>query len=247
MTWKEFSDLSKSVFVDVAIREFGIRGRPTNVSRVSILTGISRKEIKRQRDLLRQDPDIDSGKTTDATRVLSGWYQDPDFCDPGGTPLELAETGPAPSFAALLERYSGDVPPSALLKELMQGQAVERTPQGRLRAKRRYYMPVPLEPESILRAGAVIRDMGDTIRHNLNRKQDSPSRFEGRATNNRLTPKQAALFQEFIQSRGQAFLEEVDDWLTEHEPDDPPSAGTGVRVGIGLFAIEDDADEEKSS
>ena len=135
MTWKEFSDLSKSVFVDVAIREFGIRGRPTNVSRVSILTGISRKEIKRQRDLLRQDPDIDSGKTTDATRVLSGWYQDPDFCDPGGTPLELAETGPAPSFAALLERYSGDVPPSALLKELMQGQAVERTPQGRLRAR----------------------------------------------------------------------------------------------------------------
>ena len=68
--------------------------------------------------------------------------------------------------------------------------------------------------------------MGDTIRHNLNRKQDSPSRFEGRATDNRLTPKQAALFQEFIQSRGQAFLEEVDDWLTEHEPDDPPAAGT---------------------
>ena len=46
MTWKEFSDLSKSVFVSVATDEFGLRGRPTNISRVSILTGISyRAEI----------------------------------------------------------------------------------------------------------------------------------------------------------------------------------------------------------
>jgi hypothetical protein len=48
MTWREFSELSKSVFVSVATDEFGIRGRPTNISRVSILTGISRKEVKRQ-------------------------------------------------------------------------------------------------------------------------------------------------------------------------------------------------------
>ena len=45
MTWKEFSDISKSVFVEAATEEFGIDGRPTNVSRVSILTGISRKEV----------------------------------------------------------------------------------------------------------------------------------------------------------------------------------------------------------
>ena len=47
ITWKEFAELSKSVFVSVATDEFGIRGRPTNVSRVSILTGISRKEVNR--------------------------------------------------------------------------------------------------------------------------------------------------------------------------------------------------------
>jgi hypothetical protein len=50
--WREFSELSKSVFVHVATDEFSIRGRPTNVSRASLLTGISRKEVKRQHELL---------------------------------------------------------------------------------------------------------------------------------------------------------------------------------------------------
>ncbi len=245
MTWKEFSDLSKSVFVDVATSEFGIRGRPTNISRVSILTGISRKEVKRQRDLLQEDTDAAIRKTTDATRVLSGWYQDPEFRDASGNPLELEEEGPAPSFAALLDRYSGDVPPRALLKELMNGQAVVRTADGRLRAVSRYYMPVPLEPESILRAGSVIRDLGDNIRHNLYRKGSEPSLFEGRATNDHLSRDQAAQFREFIQERGQAFLEEVDDWLTRHEPEGEPAGQQPLRVGIGLFAIEQDTPKEK--
>ncbi len=72
MTWKGFSDISKSVFVEVASAEYGIDGRPTNVSRISILTGISRKEVKRQRDLLGSAELPVTRKTNDATRVLSG-------------------------------------------------------------------------------------------------------------------------------------------------------------------------------
>ncbi|MFQ5608658.1 MAG: DUF6502 family protein, partial [Woeseiaceae bacterium] len=32
--YREFSDLSKAAFVQVATESYGIRGRPTNVSRV---------------------------------------------------------------------------------------------------------------------------------------------------------------------------------------------------------------------
>ncbi len=39
VTWKEFADLARGVFVVTASEEFGIRGRPTNVSRVALLTG----------------------------------------------------------------------------------------------------------------------------------------------------------------------------------------------------------------
>jgi hypothetical protein len=57
MTWREFAEVSKSVFVAVASQDFGLNGRPTNVSRVSILTGVSRKEIARVRALLEQESD----------------------------------------------------------------------------------------------------------------------------------------------------------------------------------------------
>jgi len=92
-TWREFSELSKSVFVSVASDEFGIRGRPTNVSRVSTLTGISRKEVKRQRELLAEPATSASPKTTDATRPLSGWHQDPTYVGGDGKPLALSPEG----------------------------------------------------------------------------------------------------------------------------------------------------------
>ena len=71
MTWKEFAEVSKSVFVDVATREFGISGRPTNVSRVSILTGIGRKEVKRQRDLLAATVPVLPTKTRTRTLLIA--------------------------------------------------------------------------------------------------------------------------------------------------------------------------------
>lgn len=243
ITWREFSDLSKSVFVDVATSEYGIRGRPTNVSRVAVLTGIDRKEVRRQRDLLASETESVSRKTSDASRVLSGWHQDPAFVDEAGRPLELPEEGPVPSFDALSRRYSGDVPRQTLLKELVGGGTVVRTADGRLRAARRYHIPQPLEPESILRAGAVLKELGEALRHNLYRSEGDVPRFEGRASNDRMTAEQAALFREFIQVRGQEFLEEIDDWLSRHEPDDPPAPGKAVRLGVGLFAIEAKAGE----
>ena len=35
LTWREFAAIAKSVFVEVASREYGLRGRPTNISRVA--------------------------------------------------------------------------------------------------------------------------------------------------------------------------------------------------------------------
>ena len=54
VTYKEFALLCKSIFVEAAAADYGIRGRPTNVSRIAVLTGIDRKEVKRIRDLLQE-------------------------------------------------------------------------------------------------------------------------------------------------------------------------------------------------
>ena len=136
VTWKELAELLKSVYVQAATEEYGKHGRPTNASRVAILTGLSRREVKRVRDLL---VDADPGsleKINQASRVLSGWYQDPEFLNSQGKPQLLSVTGKG-GFKALLKRYAPDIPLTAMLNELKQARAVTETPTGRLRAKSR--------------------------------------------------------------------------------------------------------------
>ena len=53
VSYGTFAELTKWVYVDVALKEFGIPRRKQSTSRVSILTGLSRKEVMRVRRLSR--------------------------------------------------------------------------------------------------------------------------------------------------------------------------------------------------
>lgn len=245
MTWKEFSELSKSVFVEVASREFGIRRRPTNVSRVSILTGISRKEVKRQRLLLDAAEPPATTKTTDATRLLSGWHQDPDFLDGQGRPLPLARSGPSPSFADLFDRYGGDTPEQTLEKELRSANSIDTDADGRLVAKSRYHMPFAMTESNIRFFGTNLFDHATTLNNNFTAKEDAQRRIEGFAVDDQVDSDSADAFKQFIDERGQQFLEEVDDWLNRHQADSNSKTAIPIRLGVGLYAIDGPLPEGK--
>ncbi|MFQ5549243.1 MAG: DUF6502 family protein, partial [Woeseia sp.] len=40
--YREFAEISKAAFVDIATKDYGLRGRPTNISRVAVMTGLTR-------------------------------------------------------------------------------------------------------------------------------------------------------------------------------------------------------------
>jgi len=247
MTWREFADISKSVFVQVATSDYGIGGRPTNVSRTSILTGLTRREVKRQRELLADQLDESlTRKTNNATRVLARWHQDPDFSDGQGNARELAYEDGEHSFTELLRRYAGDIPPKAMLKELLTTGAVEEAPGGRLRAVHRYYMPAATDTETLRRAGEVLEDVGRTVNHNLGRGQDEPSRFEGRATALQVPRSAIPELQALLEDKGEDFLYMIDDWLAEQERQAGKEETDTVRLGIGLYFIQGTQTREES-
>lgn len=244
MTWKEFADLSKSVYVQVATDEFGIKGRPTNVSRASILTGVSRKEVKHQRDILANEEPVMREKTTDATRVLSGWHQDPLYLDSESRPRLLPENGPAPSFETLCDSYGGDIAVTTMLKELLKTKAVELTGDGRYRVVRRYYQPAVHDDETLRWAASLIRDLTETANNDVFLDDARVRRFCRKADNERIPLSAIPDFNSFLEQRGQAFLEEIDDWLTEHVAGDITAASDCARIGVGLFAIENRKHQE---
>lgn len=233
---REAADVLKALYVEVATSEFGLQGRPTNISRTALLTGLDRKEVRRIRSAPAESEVDAVGRQDRLSRVLSGWHQDAEF-SADGVPRRLPmSSASGPSFTRLAELYGGDVPVTALLKELKRTGAVVGD-DAALEARKRYYMPLAADADAVLRAGSVLADLGTTVVHNLTPARKAPARFEGRATN-RLIPSAAAQeFRDFVENRGQQFLEEVDAWLTAHqsaagEPED------AVRLGVGLYWIE---------
>jgi len=240
MNWRDVADVCKSVYVDVATREFGVRGRPTNGSRVSIMTGLTRRDVSRiRKDLEGQAPGSVSSVNR-ATRVLSGWFQDEDFRADSGEPMLLPEAGEGASFESLCKRYCPDAPHTTMLKELQHVGAVVRNDQGLLEARSRVYIPVLADPAQMLRSGDVLKDLGDTVSYNLHRNPSDPSRFERRATNTRIPDKAVPEFRAYIEAEGQAFLERVDAWLTAHEAE---GSAKSRRLGFGGYWIEEENED----
>ena len=242
MSWREFAEISRAVFVDVASAEYGLKGRQTNLSRVAILTGIGRREVARLRKLGTAEAPRLPNRTSDATRLLSGWHQDREFMSPGGRPLDLPPDGRGASFETLARRYAPDVPVSAMLKELKRVSAVTDLPDGRLRVTRRYYQPAPMDAQWILNAGSVYADLGGNINHNVGSGKSEPSWFLGRATDDSIDPEAVPEFRAFLEEQGQGFLERVDEWLARHRVTDK-GGSQAVRLGVGLFMIKGDSQE----
>jgi|GEM_PF-6121399 len=85
----EFASWAKQAYVNEASAHFGIDGKPPTVSRMAIVTGINRKEVKRLLDLPAEiEPGI--GKHNRALRVVTGWLQDAQFHDDKGNDATAA-------------------------------------------------------------------------------------------------------------------------------------------------------------
>jgi hypothetical protein len=242
ITWREFAELAKMVYVEVATSQFGKRGRPTNVSRTAVLTGLARREVRKQRERLDAGPEPLTGYVTKGCLVLAAWHLDPQFLDGSGKPALLALEGEGATFAALLRRCgAGDVRPSTLLKELRSAGAVRDTPDGRLEALQRTYIPQSMDEKLIRLWGTVLADVATTYVHNLTRDTKTPPRFERAALSARVQTSALPEFRQFLNQEGQAFLERLDAWLTAHESEDGAgdSADTAIRLGAGVYHIQD--------
>jgi len=237
LTWREFAGLAKTEFVAAASDEYGINGRPTNISRVALLCGLARKEVRRQRNLLDEAPvAAPLEKTTDATRVLSAWHQDDDYQMPDGLPTALTRN----EFNHLCRDHCADVPASTMLKELLRVGAVAEMAGGHLEVRQRYYMPTNTDSQWMMAAGHYVADLAGSISHNIDLDNGAQSRFLGRASETHIPVAAVDDFRQFLEVEGQAFLQRVDAWLAErHCPVDENAGGETTRLGVGVFQIQD--------
>lgn len=240
VTHSEFSEMCKSVFVDVARSDYGIRGRKANNSRVAILTGLGRKQVRQQLDLIEKEELAKAPQMSPATRVITAWHEDPMYLNKAGKPAVLPVEGDAPSFASLARTYAGDLPANALLKELRRVNAVVDDEDGRLKIVSRSFLTVDVDPEYVRILSTQLEDLGATIFHNVAPPKGAPRRMQRFVVNENMPPARVGEFQEFATRAGQELLEKFDGWLTQREvPMEERSDSRMKRTGVGIYYFEE--------
>ncbi len=238
------ADVVKQVYVDVAFKEFGLPGRKQSVSRVSVITGLSRKEVARLRQIDRWDDDEAVQQYNRAARVISAWVREPEFHDASGRPALLPVEGDNMSFSELVRRYSGDMPVRAILDELLRVRAIEQLTDDRIRLLARSYVPTEGEAEKLEILGSDVADLIATIDWNL-RCSPSEAYFQRKVQYDNLPAEVMATLHTLASERAQALIEQLDLWMAGRDRDvNPTVQGTGrKRAMLGIYYFEEDFGE----
>lgn len=135
VTYPACSGVLKEVYLEVARRHFGLSFKQQTDSRIALVTGITRKEIGQLRRGQAPPPAARAGlDETLATRLAARWRAGPPYASDAGAPHLLAyESSERVSFVDLAAELGGDIPPRAVLDELLRLGAVTLTPRGQVR------------------------------------------------------------------------------------------------------------------
>lgn len=142
ITFPALTNLLRELYVNVAEYDFALPGKEQTDSRVSLLTGIHRKEVRRLRGAGAPVSQVPA--TVSRTgRIIARWVAAPEFTDGEGRPLPLPRSaeGDAPSFESLVEGVTKDVRPRAVLDEWLDRGVAVLDERGRVRLLEAAYLP----------------------------------------------------------------------------------------------------------
>ena len=233
-------EVLRKTFVDVAFDEFRIPGKSQTLARVSVITGLNRKEVARLHNL----PDIEESDVKSRNRaatVVTAWLSDGTFHTAAGFPLDLAMAGPSPNFPDLVKRYSGDMYPNAVADELLRLGAVERI-DDRLRLLNRGYVP-GTDPDTLIDfLGMDTAEFIETVDHNIQAPEDGRL-LQYKIVSDNLSPDDIEAFNRFSRLVVRSALEQITDWLNRHDQGKAPADGQQPEdaprgtAGIGFYHI----------
>lgn len=237
-----FADLARRVYVDVATSEFRVGKRKQTVSRVAVLTGLTRKEVQRVSALPEPSAREEAERYHRAARVISGWIHDAAFRAADGEPRPLL---PDPEFAALVRRYSGDMPVRAVLDELTRVGAVASTGDGRLELRVRAYVPVATDTGILEILGTDVAALAATIDHNMTAPPGT-AWFQRKVLYDNLPEEALPLLRALAAGEGQQVLEKLNAEMRLHDRDSSPDVkGSGRRTAmVGVYYHECETPEE---
>lgn len=238
----EFIEQLKELYVDVADRDFAIPNKKSTTSRISVITGLSRKEVLRIKTLENADHIEEMQyKKNKASNVITGWLKDNEFTDERGDAKELPIKGESSSFETLVKRYGGDITTRAVLDELISNGSVKKTESDSVKLLSFGFIPEQ-KIEKLEVISQCARDFFETANFNLEHETHE-ARFQRQLSYTELPIEVVNEFKEYSKEKSLEFLFDMNHWLAERKNAISMSdthKDKLFRVGIGIYYIQNE-------
>lgn len=238
-THAELSELVRQTYVEIADSDYVIDDQEMTVSRVAILTGLSRKEVVRLRQLLEDDTTSMKQAPNRAQRVVQGWVHDKEFLDTKKNPKVLPVKGGKGSFVELVKRYSGDITFGAILEELNRIGVTRQPEKGMVELIETAYIPNEDNLEQVRILSMCVSDMFKTAVSNIDSDVED-KRFQRQVTYNLFDQNTADEFRVYSTEKAVAFIDDLNRFLAKKRAKaGKKTRGKSMRIGMGVYHVEE--------
>ena len=244
ITFPYLANLLKTVYVAVATEFLGDNA---TTSRVSVVTGLQRKDIRR----IQTEPAPDAAPPpaiSIGARLIGIWTGNARFrVKKGGAPLALPRTSEGsrkPSFDELVRTVSTDIRPRVILDEWLRLGIVSIDADGLVRLNSDAFVPQQGFDEKAYYLGRNVADHIATSVHNL--LGEGTPWFERAVYYDRLTPESVAYLRKRANALGMKTLLALNKEALRRADEDAARLDATQRMALGIYFYEgpDDASEE---
>jgi hypothetical protein len=229
---QELLEMSKVVLLEVAAEEMIKNENKINISRLSAMTGVHRKDAVR----IYREKDVNNESTRFVSRVVGQWRQDPRFLNDKGKPKPLSFRGEDSEFSQLVVLVSQDLHPGTVLFELERLGAVKRVKEE-LQLLVKAYVPRGNPVEGLRMLGEDAEDLANAVLENIfNDGKEAPN-YHAKAVYDNVAEEDVPQLRSWLFKQASQFHQKVSKYLSKYDLDinpNPKKKG-GKRVVLGIF------------
>ena len=235
VTFPVIADLLRGLYVDVAATDLLADPKARTDSRISLMTGVHRKEIRRLRSVDHPDQ-IEPAVVTVATQVIGRWLA---MGETGAPPaLPRSAEGTALSFEGLVAAVTTDIRPRAMLDEWVGQGLVRLDDEDRVHLNVAAFVPDPGGEEQAFFLGRNLHDHLAAGTANV-LAEGTPPFLDRSAHYDRVSPETARRIEEASREIAMRALQDINrlamTMIEAEEAGAGPAPDATARVNIGVF------------
>jgi hypothetical protein len=230
---QELQVIIRELLVECARTELEEQALKANVSRISAMTGLTRRDV----DRLMYDESPKAEPEDLFTKIIGTWRSDPKFTTSAGRPRVLTCDTLDSEFASLVASVSQDLSPGTVMFELTRLEAIERTKTG-VRLLVQSYAPYqdPIQTFNLLSKD--VGDLVDGVTENVFDRQENPN-LHARTNYDRIRLDALPEIRRWALAEGHSFHAKVREVVSQHDQDINPQPGYKggfASVTVGAFS-----------